>query len=83
MISKPVIAHRVREIRQYVFGGNGTEALAAALEIPAATWLNYERGVTMPADVLLHFLDVTGADPHWLLTGEGERLTTSRLSGRF
>ena len=44
-----------------------------ALGLPARTWLNYEGGVTMPATVLLSFLDLTGADPHWLLTGQGLR----------
>ena len=27
----------------------------------------------MPAHILLKFLDITGSDPNWLLTGEGER----------
>ncbi len=34
------------------------------------TEYNYETGVTDPADVLLAFLDNTGVDPHWLMTGE-------------
>ena len=34
------------------------------------TEYNYETGVTVPADVLLAFLDNTGVDPHWLMTGE-------------
>jgi hypothetical protein len=27
--------------------------------------------VTIPGRILLHFIEHTGADPHWLLTGEG------------
>ena len=33
----------------------------------------------MPASVILEFLDLTGTDPHWLLTGEGDRLTTRTI----
>jgi hypothetical protein len=68
-----MLARRIREIRQDLFGENGLPALAEALNLPARTWLNYEQAVTIPASVLLHFLEVTGTDPHWLLTGEGDR----------
>jgi hypothetical protein len=39
--------------------------------MPEAAWLNYERGVTIPGDLLLEFIDLSRTDPHWLLTGEG------------
>ena len=39
--------------------------------MPALTWLNYESGVTMPAETLLKFIVETNVDPHWLLTGKG------------
>ena len=55
---------------------------ATALGLPEATWLNYERGVTMPAVILLEFLELTGASPHWLLTGEGDRRPDRRSTGR-
>ncbi len=67
------IAARVEEIRMKLFGANGIDALAMEVGVPADTWRNYERGVTMPAHVLLKFLAVTGANPDWLLTGKGER----------
>jgi hypothetical protein len=70
------VARRIRETRQNLYGENGLPALAEALNLPARTWLNYEQGVTMPAEVLLRFLDVSGTDPHWLLTGEGDRVMT-------
>lgn len=69
---------RLREIRRDLYGELGATALAAALELPEATWLNYEHGVTMPADVLLEFLELSGADPHWLLTGEGDAIAAGR-----
>ena len=52
--------------------GDGVAALSRALGIPARTWENYERGVTISGAVLLRFIEHTGAEPHWLLTGQGE-----------
>jgi hypothetical protein len=77
------IAVRVREIRQDLYGEDGLENLAAALDVPAQTWRNYERGVTMPAETLLEFMVLTGADPNWLLTGDGERISSELLPSRF
>jgi hypothetical protein len=82
MNSKTSLGRRVHEIRQHLYGEDGLDALARALRIPAPTWLNYERGVTMPAEVLLDFLKVTGVDPHWLSTGEGERLLATDTMSR-
>ena len=64
---------RVRQVRRETFGEDGIPALSRALEIPARTWEHYECGVTILARVILQFIEVTGAEPHWLLTGEGER----------
>ena len=71
------LAARVAAIRREMFGDD-VEALARVIGIPARTWENYERGVTIPARVLLLFIEHTGADPHWLLTGEGERYRARR-----
>jgi hypothetical protein len=68
------LAQRLCEIRYDLYGEQGAHALARALSLPLQTWLNYERGVTVPADVLLEFLEITRADPHWLRTGDGDRL---------
>ena len=46
--------------------------------MPARTWYNYETGVTVPAEVLLGFIDQTGANPLWLLSGEGPKYRRSR-----
>jgi hypothetical protein len=67
------LSFRVREIRRETYGEDGSPSLSRALEIPAKTWEHYESGVTIPASVMLQFIEVTGAEPHWLLTGEGER----------
>lgn len=68
---KASLSRRLREIRQELFGEHGGPELARRLGLPARTWYNYETGVTVPAEVLLGFIDQTGANPLWLLTGEG------------
>jgi len=70
---KASISRRLRDVRQELFGEHGGPELARRLNLPARTWYNYETGVTVPAEVLLSFIDQTGANPVWLLTGEGER----------
>ena len=82
IISSRVLAGRVREIRRRVFGEQGGPRLAEALGLPDRTWRSYEAGVTIPAPVILRFIEVCGASPHWLLTGEGEPLVEARPTGR-
>lgn len=69
------LASRAGEVRRERFGddGDGVAALAQAMAIPAQTLENFERGVAVPDWVLLSFLVHTGAEPQWLLTGEGPR----------
>lgn len=62
---------RLRQIRLELFGEHGGPELARRLDLPARTWYNYETGVTVPAEVMLNFIDQTGLNPSWLLTGEG------------
>ena len=68
---KASLSRRLREIRQDLFGEHGGPELARRLSLPARTWYNYETGVTVPAEVLLTFIDQTGANPVWLLSGQG------------
>jgi hypothetical protein len=70
---KSALAARVREIREELFGTHGGPMLAEALRLPFRTWRNYEEGCTIPAQVILKFIEHTNADPHWLLTGEGQK----------
>jgi hypothetical protein len=70
---KAQISSRLREIRQELFGEHGGPELARRLDLPARTWYNYETGVTVPAEVLLSFIDQTGTNPLWLLNGEGPK----------
>jgi hypothetical protein len=48
---QPELALRLRKIRED-YGEYGAQSLADALEIQVKTWLNYESGVTMPAQVV-------------------------------
>ncbi len=73
MNKKMLLARRLREIRLALYGEDGVDILARALHVPPQTWCNYERGVTMPAEVLIGFLEVTGADVQSLLTSEIDR----------
>jgi hypothetical protein len=66
------LAARVCEVRRKLYGERGASLLAEDLELPARTWLNYESGVVIPATVILRFIDLTGVDPRWLLTGKGD-----------
>jgi hypothetical protein len=78
-----LLARRLSEVRREMYGEHGGPLLAKALEIPARTWAHYETGVTITGLVLIQFIEVTGVEPHWLLTGEGEKYRDdfSRLQG--
>ena len=71
--AKAVVSGRLRDIRQELFGEHGGPELARLLGLPARTWYNYETGVTVPAEVLLSFIELTGTNPFWLHSGEGPR----------
>jgi hypothetical protein len=73
---KQGLARRVRQLREELYRDDG-EVLAEDLRLPLRTWQNYEAGCTIPATVLLEFIEMTGAHPHWLLTGEGDRYLRS------
>jgi hypothetical protein len=78
---KSDLARRIREIREELYGEHGGPLLAEALQLPFRTWHNYEAGCTIPAHSILRFIEVTEANPHWLLTGEGDRYM-ARSMGR-
>ena len=64
---------RLREIRIDRFGEHGIPAMAEAMEIPARTWENVEGGVEISGWAVLQLIEISGVNPNWLLTGEGER----------
>ncbi len=69
------LATRLRAVRIDLFGEGeaGVVSLAAVLGLPPETWLNYESGVTLPAEVVLKLITLAGVDSRWLLTGKGPR----------
>jgi hypothetical protein len=69
------LARRLREVRDELYGDGdtGLTAVSSALGLPAWTWSNFEAGVVIPGGLLLRFMAATGAHPHWLLTGRGDR----------
>ena len=71
--SNAMMADRLCGIRQELYGPNGAAVIAEMLGIPLRTWTNYEQGVTMPAELMLLFLELTGVRPQWLLHGTGEK----------
>ncbi len=67
------LSERLRQIRIELYGDRGGSEMARRLGLPVRTWYNYESGVTVPAEVLLRFMELTSAEPLWLLHGEGPR----------
>jgi hypothetical protein len=71
---------RLHRIRVELYGEDGGPMLAEALHLPFRMWHRYESGAMVPATVILRFIVLTGACPHWLLTGEPPRY--DRTEGR-
>jgi hypothetical protein len=71
--AKNALAERLKEVRAELFGDRGGPELARRLGIPTRTWSNYEMGVTVPAEVILQFIELTSVEPTWLLSGRGEK----------
>lgn len=68
-----LLARRLQQVRIELFGEMGGPELARQLGLAQRTWSHYEAGVTLPAPVLLRFIEVTGTEPRWLLHGFGRR----------
>jgi hypothetical protein len=67
------LSERLRLIRTELFGERGGSEMARRLGLPIRTWYNYEGGVTVPAEVLLRFVELTSVEPMWLLHGCGPK----------
>ena len=72
------IARRIREIREAVFGDSGLPTVATLIGVTDHDWAGYEAGSTIPAEVILRFIEEVGVTPHWLLTGRGDKYRTAR-----
>jgi hypothetical protein len=82
--SSIVLAGRIFSLRVDRHGedASGLAAMAAELGLPERTWANYEAGVTLPAPVMLKFIEITQANPAWLLTGAGDRYRLPEIRER-
>jgi hypothetical protein len=67
------LAARLRDVREDMYGNDGAQFLADAMEIPLQTWLNYESGVAVPAETILELIVRAGVRPEWLVTGQGAK----------
>jgi hypothetical protein len=76
------LALRLRILRGDLFGEDRS-SMARALGIPEQTWLNYESGIAPPGYIVLALIEDTGVNPHWLLTGQGERYPAGRCEDRL
>lgn len=72
------LAERLRGVRTDLFGERGGPELARRLGIPVRTWYNYESGVTVPAEVILRFVEMTAVEPAWLLDGKEPKYRSSK-----
>ena len=70
------LSTRMRTIRKEQFGERGTAEIARQIGIPNRSWYSYETGVTIPAEVMLRFVELTLVEPHWLLHGQGPKYRT-------
>lgn len=70
------LSERLRDIRMELYGDRGGSEMARRLGVPIRTWYNYESGVTVPAEVLLRFMELTSVEPLWLLHGRGPKFRT-------
>jgi hypothetical protein len=68
------LADRIRSIRTELYGERGLADLAKQIGVPVRTWYSYETGVTVPAEVLLRFIELTHVEPLWLQHGRGNKL---------
>lgn len=71
------LSERLRDIRIELHGERGGSEMARRLGLPIRTWYNYESGVTVPAEVMLRFVELTSVEPLWLLHGKGPRFRST------
>jgi Peptidase S24-like len=80
--AKYSLAERLGALRSELFGERGGPELARQLNLPVRTWYNYESGVTVPAEVILKIIELTSAEPMWLLHGKGPKFRAASAERR-
>jgi hypothetical protein len=76
------LSERMRTVRVELYGENGEFALARLLGMPEARLRRMESNGRIPAHVILAFIEITKANPHWLLSGDGEKYAPSVVGRR-
>lgn len=71
---KQALAHRLRSLREELFGEHGGPQMAKLLDLPARTWYGCETGEDIPGEILVLVAERTRARYEWLLTGHGPSL---------
>ena len=66
----------MQAIRLDLFGAYGGPLLANLLGIPERRMAEMEIHGPIAGHIILAFIEVTGANPTWLLTGQGKRYTS-------
>lgn len=69
-IDDNAIIERIRNLRIRFAGERGKSKFARAIGISPSTYSYYENDRVPPIETLLAVCQVTGADLHWLLTGQ-------------
>lgn len=82
------VIERIIQLRHSHSGARGMSKFAKAIGLKSSTYCYYEHGRLPKIPVLLKICEVTGADMHWLLTGEASCRTTapaqhSELDGKI
>lgn len=68
------LGERLCAVRTERYGSDGVDALARQLGIAPQVWRNIEQiGGLITGAQLLAFVELTGANPVWLLRGEGTK----------
>ena len=79
------LSERIRLVRIDLFGEHGGRLLAGLLRVPQRDLTRMEAGGPIPGLLILRLIEVTGVNPNWLLSGEGDRYdrpASSNLGGR-
>jgi hypothetical protein len=76
--TRRAIAERLITLRIDRFGARGRHEMARSLGLKARTWSTYEKGVAVPGEIILKVIELTSAEPAWLLHGVGPRYRTDR-----
>jgi hypothetical protein len=74
------LSERLRTVRLERYGSVALAQLTREIGVGLNTWLGFEDGARMPANILLHFVELTRVEPLWLLHGLGPKyqLASSR-----